>query len=133
MKFVGYNLNKINAERISDNFEKIKIDTKIEISKIEKFETKNFPKELIKIDFVYTLDYSPKFAKLDFNGFVLFSAEENEIKDLIKSWKDKKIEENFQTVLFNIILKKTNLKALELENELNIPFHINMPSLKKKE
>jgi len=35
--------------------------------------------------------------------------------------------------LFNIILKKSTLKALQIEEELNIPLHMQLPSLKKQE
>ena len=49
----------------------------------------------------------------------------------IRQWNSKKLPEDFRIALFNVILKKSNVKALELEDELNIPLHIPLPSLKK--
>ena len=133
MKFAGFSFNKISIERFSSISEKIKVNTKIDISKIDKFNSPSFDKDLLNIDFSYILDYAPNFANLEFKGSVLFYSEPEEIKDILKDWKNKKISDEFQTLVFNIILKKTNVKALELEDELNLPFHIAMPSLKKKE
>jgi len=33
--------------------------------------------------------------------------------------------------LFNIILRKCHVKALELEEDLNLPLHVQMPSLQR--
>jgi len=133
MKLAGFNFSKINVERFSDNLKDIKINTKIDISKIDKFLPPSFEKELLRVEFSYLLDYSPNFAEIEFKGAVLFYAEQEEIKEILNGWKKKKLSDTFQTTLFNLILRKTNVKALELEEELNLPFHINLPSLKKKE
>lgn len=133
MRLAGFNFSKISVERLSESSNKIKINTKIDISKIDKFSPPSFEKELLRAEFSYILDYSPDFAKIEFKGFVLFYAEQDEIKEILGDWKKKKLSDNFQTILFNIILRKTNIKALELEDELNLPFHINLPSLKKKD
>jgi hypothetical protein len=31
--------------------------------------------------------------------------------------------------MFNIVLKKSTIKALELEDELNLPYHIPIPKV----
>jgi hypothetical protein len=133
MKFAGFSFNKISAERLSGVSDKLKVNTKIDILKIDKFNSPTFEKDLLNIDFSYTLEYDPKFANLEFKGSILFYADPEEIKELLKDWKNQKLSEDFQTLVFNLVLKKTNVKALELEDELNLPFHIVMPTLKKKE
>ncbi|GAG20549.1 unnamed protein product, partial [marine sediment metagenome] len=54
-------------------------------------------------------------------------------KDILKEWNDKKMSEDFRITLFNIILRKSNLKAIQLEDEMNLPIHIQLPSLKKED
>jgi len=51
-------------------------------------------------------------------------------KEVLKKWKDKEIPEDFRLVLFNIILKKSSLRALQLEEEMNLPTHFPLPSIK---
>ena len=53
------------------------------------------------------------------------------MKGLQVGWnKDKKMPENFRMTLFNLILRKSSLKALQLEEEMNLPTHIQLPTLK---
>jgi hypothetical protein len=58
-------------------------------------------------------------------------AESKIIKDFIKQWKQKKLPEEHRILIFNVILKKSNLKAMQLEDELNLPLHIPLPSVKE--
>lgn len=135
MRFVGFNFNKISVERLSNKLEKIKINTKIDISKIEPLKTNIFDKkeEIISVEFTYNIDYYPNFAKIEFAGDVLISAESKTIKKILKDWKDKKMDEDFRMFLFNIILRKSNLKALQLEDDMNLPIHLPFPLLKREE
>ena len=52
-------------------------------------------------------------------------------REVLKGWKDKENLEEFRMFMFNVILRKSNIKALELEDELNLPPHIPLPSLNK--
>ena len=45
-------------------------------------------------------------------------------------WKDKKMPDDFRNTLFNLILRKASLKALQLEEEMNLPIHMQLPTLK---
>lgn len=135
MKVVGFNFNKINIEKISDKIENLKINTNINISKITEIKS-DFLKtkeEFIGIKFVYNINYDPDFAKIELAGNVLFTIEPKTAKDILKQWKDKKIPEDFRIILFNVILRKSNLKALQLEDEMNLPPHISLPSLRKQD
>jgi len=53
-------------------------------------------------------------------------------KEVLKGWKDKETTDDFRIFLFNIILRKSNIKALQLEDELALPPHIPLPSLNKE-
>lgn len=137
MKLIGFNLNKISAEILSNKFEELKITNNIKIEDIEPAKADIFKKdeEALNIKFNYSLDYNPKIAKLMFSGSVLLLISQKESKEILKQWAEKKIESNLKFPLFNLILRKTSIKAIELEDELNLPLHVNLPSLKpdKKE
>ena len=135
MRAIGFSFDKINVERLADKVENLKINTKIDVSEITDAKS-NFLKtkeEIIKVKFVYNVNYDPEFAKIELEGNVLFALDQKKAKVLLKEWKTKTISEDFKFTLFNIILRKSNLKALELEDELNLPLHISLPSLKKQE
>ena len=50
----------------------------------------------------------------------------NREKEINKSSVIKELRMN----LFNLILRKSNIKALELEDEMNLPLHIPFPPLR---
>lgn len=135
MKILGFNFNKINTEKFLDKIENLKINTKIDVSEINtiKSDFLKTKEELLGINFNYDISYDPDFAKISFAGKIIFSVESKKAKEILKQWKDKKMPEDFKVILFNVILRKSNIKALQLEDEMNLPLHVSLPSLKKQE
>ncbi len=134
MRFAGLNFSKINIEKKENMTKDIKVDTKINVSDIKKTDVKDIQikEDFIVAKFSYNIDYKPDFAKIIFEGDVLFTMNSKESKKILDEWKKNKIEKDFQFLLFNIIIRKSNLKALQLEEDLNIPLHIPFPSIQKK-
>ena len=135
MKLIGFNFSKINIERFSEKVENLKINTNINISDIEELKSDflSMKEALLKIKFTYNINYDPDFAKIEFMGDIILAVEPKEMKDVLKQWKNKKIAEDFKITVFNIVLRKSNLKALQLEDEMNLPLHLPLPSLKQEE
>ena len=135
MRLVGFSLNKISVEKSFKKFENVNINTKIDISAIEEAKSDffKFKEDAIVISFSFQIDYSPDLAKLELAGNLILAVDSKISKEVLKSWKDKKLPDDFRMMLFNLILKKSTLKALELEEELNLPLHIPIPSFKKSD
>ena len=137
MRLVGFNFTKIKIERLKEAAElteQLKINTQIDVSELNEvkshlLKTKD---EIIEAKFMYGVDYSPGFAKVELEGKILIAVDPKIAKEIFKQWKKKKMSEDFRLLLFNVILKKSSLKALYLEEELNLPLHMPMPSLKKE-
>ena len=135
MKIAGFNFKKISIEKLDEGAQNVKINTKIDISNIKtlKAEFVNTKDELLQIDFSYVIDYEPNFAKIEINGSVIIAVIQKNAREIVKQWEDKKMPDELRVDLFNIILRKSNIKALELEDELNLPLHIPFPSLKPEQ
>jgi len=134
MRLVGFNFTKISVEKFNDSVQDLKFNTKIDISSIEplKSDLIKVKDEPLKIDFVYSVLYEPELAKIELAGTMVLSVESRIARDILKGWKDKEMSDEFRIFMFNIILRKANIKALELEDELNLPPHIPLPSLNKE-
>ena len=133
MKVVGFNFTKISVEKLKESSADFKIKTGIEVPEINPVKA-NILKgedELIEVKFLYNVDYTPSIAKVELAGGIVFSLKPKMAKQILKDWKKKKLNDDFKWGLFNIISRKSSLKALELEDELNLPLHIPMPSFKK--
>ena len=135
MKLVGFNFNKISAEKLKEITEAPKIESSMDISKIKEIQSQTLKvkETLIIVGFKYDLLYNPNFAKLSFLGDVIFSVDSKKAKEILKKWEGKELSNEFKTGVFNIILRKSNIKAIQLEDELNLPLHFRMPSLKLKD
>lgn len=133
MRLIGFNFLKIHAEKLSSKLSAdTKVNTNINIVDIQevKSEVFNSKESLLSIKFDYNISYDPDYANISFSGMVLISLPTKEAKDISKQWKENKFPEEFRLFLFNAILKRSNLKALQLEEELNLPSHIPLPSFK---
>lgn len=133
MKVIGFNFTKINIEKMSEKYDGLKINTNIDLIDVRQIKSEVFQNKenLIEIRFNYTINYNPKIAKISFIGNLLTLVDEKTAKLFLKEWKSKKFPDEHKVFLFNIILKKSNLKALHLEDELNLPLHISLPSIKE--
>ena len=72
MRIAGFNFKKISVEKLSEKVGELKVNTKIDILDIQDIKsgiikTKD---ELLGVDFVYTVDYDPNFAKIEFMSLI---------------------------------------------------------------
>ncbi len=146
MQLIGFNLKKITASK-SPDFKRGAINTNIEFSDVvrEKMDLLK-DTEALKIAFTFSITYTEKEQNQDaekksesnqgevtFEGDILFSANKEEAKDITKSWKKKQIPEQYRIPMINFILKRCSVKALSLEEDLNLPSHIPFPQIRKQE
>ncbi|MFZ1970796.1 MAG: hypothetical protein WAU65_01280 [Candidatus Nanoarchaeia archaeon] len=134
MKVIGFSFSKISIERLSNKIEGLKVNANIDISEITLLKSVDFLKtnnDLIGIKFVYSVKYDPDYVKIEFSGDLILEIEPKMAKEIIKEWKDKKMSEEFRIFVFNIILRKSDLKALQLEDELNLPLHLPLTQIQK--
>lgn len=135
MRLISFNFTKMDLEKKSDNLKDLKITTGMNLIEIKeaKSDLFNSSDKLISIKFEYTLNYEKDIATLKFYGNGVVSMEPKEAKEVLRQWKDKNLPEDFKLGLFNIILRKSSLKALQFEEEFNLPPHIPLPSFKPSE
>jgi hypothetical protein len=135
MRLINFNFDKVSIERINGTNERIKVNTNIDVSSIEKapIDLPNDKEDLIQVKFSYIIDYEPNFAKIEFKGNLFMTIDSKDSKELLKKWKDKEIPEDIRLFIFNIILMKSNIKALQFEDEFGFPPHIPLPRFSKED
>ena len=129
MQIIGFNLTKILVEREEKIEGKLEVKQNIDISDVSKEKIPFSEGDAIRIKFNFTVTYDPDFAKLNLEGYLILMVDKNEIKKFLKSWKNKKLPDESKVSLFNFIMGKCNIKALNLEDELNLPLHVPMPRI----
>lgn len=135
MKLIGFNFQKIEAERKKEVLSNVRITTNIEILSIEKTKADilSIKEDLFNIQFRYSLNYEPDTAKIILEGNLVLIVDSVLSKEITEEWKKKKIPSGFNVTLLNLILRKAGIKAVSIEEDLGLPTHIPFPSLKEKE
>ncbi len=133
MRVIGFNFTKISIEKLKEITEVPKVKTEINIPEIKgvKSTILKTKEEIIEAKFEYIVNYEPESAKVNIEGRALLSVDPKIARDILKQWKKKKMPEEFRMLLFNVVMRKSALKALLLEDELNLPLHTPLPSLRR--
>lgn len=133
-KLAGFGYSKILVERADNSNTTLKISPSINISSIEKHKADSSKQDLLKIGFKFSVDYSG-LGKIELEGRMFLIVDQKTQKEAIEGWKNKKLDSEINMLLLNIIMQKASLKALDLEDEMNLPLHVPIPRLQlgKKE
>lgn len=131
LKFVGFNFKKISIEKKKDVSKEIKINTNVEINEVKEQNSDLFKEgNLFYFEYEFKVNYEPEYANILFTGGILaLIKDEKFIKEIKEQWKAKKIPEDLRIILMNSIFSKCNLRALQLEEDLNLPPHLPMPKV----
>jgi len=134
MKIVGHNISKILAEKKDTPKGKITLNTNIDINHISElnFDTITPKGKLLGVNYTLTFTYDPDFAKIELKGSFIIEIAKELAEKAIKDWETKKVDSDLHLLLTNIILQKSHLKALQLEEELGLPLHFQLPEISLK-
>lgn len=133
MRIIGFSFKKICAERKKDLKKNVEIKSKLNVKDIEK-DNIEIAGDILKFSYVYSIIYDPGFAEITFQGTVLVVPDNSEsMKKILKEWNSKKLSEEIRIFLYNFIMAKCNLKALQLEEDFSLPAHIPLPRFSKQE
>ncbi len=135
MPFIGFNFDKISAERISDEVKRdINVKHSLNIKDLKEEEINLEKKqEVLRFTFEFLLNYEPNIGLIKIEGHLLFLENPKKIKEMVQEWKKtKKISPEIMRNLFNTILTKSNIKALQLSQDINLPPHLPLPRLEQQ-
>ncbi len=131
MPIVGFGFDKITVERKGQSTDQEKIQNNIKINSLEesKIAIGKEEKEAIAVFFNYVVNYG-SMGQLEMDGHILYYDTQENIKELINEWnKDKKVNKVFSANMYNYVLRKVTIKALELEEDVGLPLHMTPPRI----
>lgn len=134
MPAVGMNLKLINASRTGEITGPVNVSNKTKIKEVRKTELPSLNQEGLSITFVFYVDYKQEeksMATIEIEGDVFFLGEEE--KGIMESWeKNKKIPDEINIDVLNLVLRKCLTKSLVLAEDLQLPPPMAIPYATKK-
>jgi len=137
MPVIGFNFTKISSARFAELKTNSTIDGNIEFKDIttEKNSILNSDNEVLRLSFKFSFTYfestpqKEKVGELSFEGDIFYSTTKNESKEILKSWKKKTTPKTFSEGIYTLILRKCTVKALDLEDQVGLPPHLQLPKI----
>ena len=130
MQILGLTFDKISIEMKNPLKGKLELKSNLKVEDITEQKLNISDKPALKFDFSFSVNYDPNIAVVNLKGSLVALDNKNESKEILKEWKDKKFNHPSKIAILNQIMNKCNIKAIQLEDEFNLPLHINLPKIK---
>ena len=133
MTIVGFNFKRIDVEKKSGASGKINISNNVAIKDVKDTDLSigSEKQKAVKFEFEFVSKYDPNIGKILLGGDVLFLADTATIKKILDDWKkNKSVQKEIMSDVLNTVLSKSNVQALILSQEVNLPSPIPLPKVK---
>ena len=132
MPIVGFNFDKLGAKKDNKITGKLQIKNNVSLTSLEQEKlTITSSEDVLKLNFEFKTTYEPEVGAIQINGHILYMEEPKKIQEIMKKWKkDKSLPKELSQVIFNTILARSNIKALTLSQDVNLPPPIRLPAIK---
>ena len=135
MAIIGFNYSRMNVERKKPVKGKVNVSFNIVIDSVKKAKVNigSSKRSGAEFKFKFKVLYEPDMAELVLEGTLVYIGEAKTVEKVIERWeKEKKITKDAFQEVYNYILKKSNVQALILTKEMNLPAHFQMPKVNLK-
>ena len=129
IKLMGSRIVKLSGERNETYDGEIKVTTNMSLVSTELVKD---AKDILKIYYRFEADYGG-LGRVVVDGALFVSSDSKTLKDIQKDSKAQKMNGPNQVLIANLILQKASLRCFEMEEELGLPIHIRLPTLKLKD
>ncbi len=132
MTVVGFNFQKLVAERNPKVSGKINIKNNANIKEVEETDLAlGVSKQKgVKFVFEFASKYEPGLGNITLTGDVLYLADDKKVAEIMKEWKkEKKVPKDVTEEVLNSVLSRCNIQALILSQDVNLPPPIPLPKV----
>lgn len=137
MPIVGFNFTKLSADRKKEQIKgdvKVKNDLLLQSLTQTDIDMAGKKQPVLKLVFDFLIDYQPGIGNLILSGHLLFADTPENVKSIMDMWKkEKKIPQQYAINFINVILTRSNIKALELSQAIVLPPHFRLPTVLPKQ
>ncbi len=135
MTVIGLGFNKLVVEKTAPLKGKVNIKNDASVKNVEKIDLTlaGSKQDALKFTFEFKSVYEPSFAHITIIGDLVWVDKPEGNEKILRDWKkDKSVAKEVMNPVLNAILSKSNLEALILSREMNLPSPIPLPKVELK-
>ena len=135
MTIIGFNFTKIDVLRKGRLEGQINISNNVGIKDVResKVELGKASQSGIRFTFEFSSSYEPDVGHINIEGEVIYVGSDKKVKDIASMWKkSKKVPQDVMTEVLANVLTKSNVEALILSRDVNLPPPIPMPKVNRE-
>lgn len=132
MGVIGFNFTKVSAERNPAVSGQVNISNNLAVKDVKKEEMGIAGNDQLglKVSFEFSSKYEPNMGNIMIHANVLALEKKEEGEKILKEWeKNKKLPDSFMRQALSFMLRRCNIKALVLAEDLNLPSPVPLPKL----
>jgi len=131
---IGFNFTKISVEKKPATASgKINISNNISITDVKEKEISlgKAKQKTLLFTFKFNSKYEPAIGDIEILGNITYVSDQTKITEIMNNWKkDKKLPKEVMTQVIGAALNKSNIQALILSRDINLPPPIPLPKVK---
>lgn len=134
MTVVGFHFKKIHGEKKEPVSGKVDISNNISITDVKETDLTMgaLKNKGLSFSFEFVSSYTPEVGNITLEGEILYVAEAKTQTDILKQWKkDKSTPTDVRSEIMSTILARSNVQALVMARDVNLPPPIPLPKIKK--
>jgi len=136
MPVIGMNIKSIDAKKYEEVTSGIKVNSNTNLKEVKEHDLKALSKKALSIEFEFITRYlserEKKVAEILISGDVILV--DDKYKKILEDWKkDKKLPEDINIQVINVIFNKCSKKSIMLSDDLQLPSPVPLPFARKKE
>ena len=137
MPIVGFNFERINAERKKGLMKGMQAKHEVSIKSVDQEDLSSMEKNRqgIRFNFDYDVVYEPGIGRIILSGNIIYSDDDKKIKEILNQWKkNKEIPTDLKQQILNTAIMRSTIRALSLSQEVNLPPHLPIiPTISKRQ
>jgi len=133
MPVLGYNITKVEMEKLTSNIPpgqiEVKLSPKIEELRLGEIRTPTGKTNGIEVLFDFQVEYNPQIARASVKGALLYMPpQKDKIDAILTAWEDeKKLDSVLLVEVVNFLSMELTPMLVVIAKEMRLPYHVPIP------
>jgi hypothetical protein len=133
MPVLGYNITKVEMEKLTSNIPpgqiEVKLSPRVEELRLGEIRTPTGKINGIEVLFNFQIEYNPEIARTSVKGALIYlPPEKDRMDEILNAWEDeKKLDSVLLVEVINFLSIELTPMLMVMAKEMRLPYHVPVP------